>query len=672
MKRFAILLLAATMTLALAAGSFAVPTAVIKTIGISARDVALNPDDIYTKASTGLPNVGVGEMVYLKGTAGEEQVITWAWELTARPNGSNAALNANDAEVVFLVPDVVGTYRASLTVTSDSGQSEPATIAINSANYVGVGGIVGNLQVGQCAMCHDADETDKVARWSQTKHARKFSDHYNGVYGGRYRESCIRCHTVGYDTTAGAANQGFDDMARQENWVFIDSAHGGIREGAWDEMRQNFPLTASKANIQCENCHGPGSAHRSNIADNRIAVTWDVGVCAKCHDSGNSHFRPMQWKLSGHSNPPVEERSACSGCHSGYGFVDRIEGLPPLERDSTYLPIGCVTCHDPHDATNPYQLRTVAPVTLLDSTVIDIGNGNICANCHQSRRKAATYVDGRITNPARFNPHGSPQADMLIGTNAIEFEGAEIERSPHASVVDNGCVGCHMAETPRDTGNHETFLQLGDHTFAMKTEAGAEHVEACTECHAGLESFASKMADSDWDGDGTTEGVRAEIAGMMNTLAMMLPPVGEPTITPANWFTGAQRRAAYNYFFVLNDKSGGMHNARYARSILTASMQQDLGVEKTEEVPASYSLSEAYPNPFNPVATFNYSLTRDGDVRVKVFDMAGREVQTIVSGDQKAGSYRAAINMTGRPSGLYLLRMQAGSFDASRKLVLVK
>jgi hypothetical protein len=124
---------------------------------------------------------------------------------------------------------------------------------------------------------------------------------------------------------------------------------------------------------------------------------------------------------------------------------------------------------------------------------------------------------------------------------------------------------------------------------------------------------------------------------------------------------------------VLNDGSRGLHNPKYAKGILQAALA-GLGVTPINPgtVPMAYALSEAYPNPFNPSTTINFSLAKSGHASIKVFDMAGREIATVISGEFNAGNYRTPIVLTSQPSGVYVLRMQAGTFDASRKLVLVK
>jgi glucuronoarabinoxylan endo-1,4-beta-xylanase len=88
--------------------------------------------------------------------------------------------------------------------------------------------------------------------------------------------------------------------------------------------------------------------------------------------------------------------------------------------------------------------------------------------------------------------------------------------------------------------------------------------------------------------------------------------------------------------------------------------------------PADFKLSQNYPNPFNPTTVVNYQLPQTSDVSLRVFDMLGREVMTLVNGRQSAGNYAVNINAAGMASGVYFYRLQAGNFTETRKMMLVK
>jgi len=98
--------------------------------------------------------------------------------------------------------------------------------------------------------------------------------------------------------------------------------------------------------------------------------------------------------------------------------------------------------------------------------------------------------------------------------------------------------------------------------------------------------------------------------------------------------------------------------------------------ELTEEViigiPLKYNLSQNYPNPFNPVTTINYDLPYDGIVTVKLYDILGRELRTLVNEMKTAGYYKLLFNADDLSSGVYFYRMTAGDFVAVKKFVVLK
>jgi hypothetical protein len=88
--------------------------------------------------------------------------------------------------------------------------------------------------------------------------------------------------------------------------------------------------------------------------------------------------------------------------------------------------------------------------------------------------------------------------------------------------------------------------------------------------------------------------------------------------------------------------------------------------------PKTYGISDAYPNPFNPVTSFTYSLPEDGLVQVAIYDISGRMVSELVNGYQAAGSYPVVWDANELSSGVYLVNMTAGEFTTVQKIMLIK
>jgi photosystem II stability/assembly factor-like uncharacterized protein len=93
---------------------------------------------------------------------------------------------------------------------------------------------------------------------------------------------------------------------------------------------------------------------------------------------------------------------------------------------------------------------------------------------------------------------------------------------------------------------------------------------------------------------------------------------------------------------------------------------------KIKNIPISFSLSQNYPNPFNPITKINYALPKKSNVTIKVFDILGRLVKTLVNETKDAGYYTITFDGTGLSSGIYFYTIEAGSFRDSKKMVLVK
>jgi len=95
-------------------------------------------------------------------------------------------------------------------------------------------------------------------------------------------------------------------------------------------------------------------------------------------------------------------------------------------------------------------------------------------------------------------------------------------------------------------------------------------------------------------------------------------------------------------------------------------------VEEVTVTPKVFELSQNYPNPFNPTTVIQYSIPMNEFVTLRVYDVLGREVQTLVNKEQSAGVYNVEFNASKLTSGVYFYRIEAGKFVAVKKLLLLK
>ena len=94
--------------------------------------------------------------------------------------------------------------------------------------------------------------------------------------------------------------------------------------------------------------------------------------------------------------------------------------------------------------------------------------------------------------------------------------------------------------------------------------------------------------------------------------------------------------------------------------------------ESITNIPAEFTLAQNYPNPFNPETKINYELPIANYVTLRVYDMTGKEIMTLVNEKQNAGRYTATFNGSNLASGMYFYKITAGEFTFVRKMVLIK
>jgi hypothetical protein len=103
----------------------------------------------------------------------------------------------------------------------------------------------------------------------------------------------------------------------------------------------------------------------------------------------------------------------------------------------------------------------------------------------------------------------------------------------------------------------------------------------------------------------------------------------------------------------------------YQQSIITE-------IEEEETIPTVFKLEQNYPNPFNPSTKIKFAVPEKSNVLIKVYDILGSEVVTLVNKEMDAGWYENDFNAFGLSSGVYLLRMEAGSFVNTKKMILLR
>jgi hypothetical protein len=124
------------------------------------------------------------------------------------------------------------------------------------------------------------------------------------------------------------------------------------------------------------------------------------------------------------------------------------------------------------------------------------------------------------------------------------------------------------------------------------------------------------------------------------------------------------------YYYVIEVVDDGGNKVYSAEVSTTTSVEN-------EAVPTVYSLAQNYPNPFNPATTIKFGIPQAADVTIKIYDILGQEVQTLVNRNLAAGFHTVNFNASNLISGMYIYRIQANGVDGSnftdvKKMLLVK
>ncbi len=275
-------------------------------------------------------------------------------------------------------------------------------------------------------------------------------------------------------------------------------------------------------------------------------------VCKSCHsgpygawaktthatDFSQCDYNGVKTNLYTYAN------GACASCHVvGYEKPSGYDSKKPWDQQEKLLRVGCENCHGPagrHIAATGAAKRTTVSKSVAPEE---------CMVCHVS--SYGPFPTGPVQDK---DIAGTPrrQSAMLMGVNGYEYPGSTYESSPHKDVVQGMCITCHL----NPVKPHE--LQAD--------------IETCQKCHSGATSL-------------NVNGRQDEIKSLLANLKTKLDAFRNGHAKTAKdaqgkdvttWDSSENQlvynRARYNFDFVSNDRSYGVHNYKYARQLLTESI----------------------------------------------------------------------------------------------------
>ncbi|HRB00763.1 MAG TPA: T9SS type A sorting domain-containing protein [Ignavibacteria bacterium] len=183
-----------------------------------------------------------------------------------------------------------------------------------------------------------------------------------------------------------------------------------------------------------------------------------------------------------------------------------------------------------------------------------------------------------------------------------------------------------------------------------------------------LSSFSSSTSGSDvtlnWSTSSETNnsGFDIERSSVSGTWSKVGNVTGNGTSITTN-----------NYSYTDKNLTSGNYSYRLKQIDFNGNFEYfNLSNEVIVGIPVKYDLSQNYPNPFNPSTKINYTLPTEGLVSIKIFDMSGKEVMSLVNEVKTAGYYSVNFNASNLSSGIYFYSLSAADFTDTKKMMLVK
>lgn len=368
------------------------------------------------------------------------------------------------------------------------------------------------------------------------------------------------------------------------------------------------------------------------------------------------------------------------------------------------------TCHNennPHATKNNrmdvwhWKAQRTNPITLLDDQYWDATgrkNDAVISGSFGSDNLTGTLPTKMGTDPA------SNQGPWLLNSTAIPFvntgwvagdkiPGYILNDSPNPIVGSRGDVvakglfndatGYWTLEMSRklNTGNADDFVvdlvNGNEFTTARFDNVGGQHARQ------GVDIGVYKIVYS-------PEIIPVELSSFNATVAKNIVSLKWQTATETNnkgfeiqkrvgqdfetlGFVAGKGSTTElsNYSFTVTENKVGTYYYRLKQIDFDGSVNYSKEIEVIVQ-PSEFALSQNYPNPFNPSTTINYQLAQKAKVELRVYDMIGKEIASLVNEVQDAGYYKVQLDANNLASGVYFYRIKAGKFTETKRMILIK
>ena len=309
--------------------------------------------------------------------------------------------------------------------------------------------------------------------------------------------------------------------------------------------------------------------------------------------------------------------------------------------------------------SSPLTLNPRSPALYAAGPVLVTGFGQFNPGMARSTDYGDTWTFSSyppVSGIGRIMAFGTSGSALLAGANDTVYRSIDVGATwtgIYVGLASAGVVSFH---------DHSTGLYAGGVVLLRSTNNGGSWTLVTT--------------------SGLLTGTISSIASFNQTLFCTVIGRGVyfSTNAGANWTAANTGLTSPNQASIIIIKGSNAFLGTSGSGVWKRPVSQFTSVEPIPgDVPISFALVQNYPNPFNPSTTIGFSLPAgqagilgSGFTTLKVFDLMGGEVATLVNEELKAGTYETTWNPSGLASGIYFCRLQAGTFSATKKLMLLR
>lgn len=316
-------------------------------------------------------------------------------------------------------------------------------------------------------------------------------------------------------------------------------------------------------------------------------------------------------------------------------------------------------------ANNP-AAGNIDHYTICDTT--NINQGNSGANQTWSFLSLTGTDSGTVNYvAASTTPYAAQFPTSNIASTTDESIYSYITASSN-SLISNGSASPQLVI---QYSNPQTYLQYPFTYTNSFTDNFAAHYTS-----GSLEVFSTGTTTATGDAWGTINLPSGSFSNALRVKHVTITNdstfAGISTIhsTSYSWFVTGRKSSVFTITYIIFSFNGFVLGSE---KIVNYSGRATIGISNiSTEIPDNFKLSQNYPNPFNPVTNLEFGILKLGFVSLKIYDMTGKEVTTLVNGNLHPGIYKYNFDASGLSSGIYFYTLKAGDFIETKKMNLVK